>query len=164
MRYSEERRESVIKKMLPPSNKSIPALSKEEGISEQTLYNWRQRARSQGRLLPQSANGPVGWSSADMFNAVLETAALNEEELARYCRQKGLYPEQIRVWRSACKNANDWDRAQSKIMKEQVRSSTRKTQELERELRRKEKALAEAAALLVLKKKVQNLWAEDEDA
>lgn len=98
-----------------------------------------------------------------MFNAVLETSSLSEEELGQYCRKKGLYPEQIKKWRAACESANDWDRTQAKIMKEQVKASNQKNKELERELRRKEKALAEAAALLVLKKKVQNLWGEDGD-
>ena len=163
MRYSDERRESVLKKMFLPDNKSIPAISKEEGIAEQTLYNWRQAARNKGQLLPRAERSPSGWSSTDMFSAVLETAALNEEELGQYCRKKGLYPEQIKQWRIACENANDWDRAQAKIMKERVRSSNQKNKELERELRRKEKALAEAAALLILKKKVQNLWQEGED-
>jgi len=54
MGYSLERREAVLKKMLPPNNRSIAALAKEEGISDATLYNWRQQARNTGRLMPDS--------------------------------------------------------------------------------------------------------------
>ena len=52
MRYPTERKEAVLKKMLPPNNKTIKELSQEEGISEATLYNWRKAARAEGRLLP----------------------------------------------------------------------------------------------------------------
>ena len=74
MGYSVERRESVLKKMLPPNNVSIAALSKEEGISDATLYLWRKQAREQGRLMPDSDTTPNGWTSRDKFSAVMETA------------------------------------------------------------------------------------------
>jgi transposase-like protein len=163
MRYSMERKEAVLKKMLPPNNKTIPEISLEEGIPEATLYLWRKAARAKGRLLPDGETTPSGWTSADKFAAVVETAAMNEEQKAAYCRQRGLYPEQIAMWRAACENANDWDEAQSRRQKESIRSAKKRTVELERELHRKEKALAEAAALLVLKKKVAALWGEGED-
>ncbi len=164
MKYSPERKEAVLKKMLPPHNKSIPQIAAEEGISEPTLYLWRQQARSQGRLLPDGDTTPAGWTSRDKFAAVLETAAMNEAELAEYCRQRGLYPEQIKLWRRACEQANDWEEAHAREMKEEIRVLKRQQKELERENRRKEKALAEAAALLVLKKKVAAIWGDGEDA
>ena len=76
--------------MLPPNNVAIRQLSKEEGISEATLHKCRFQARSKGQLLPDA--GPEGWSSPDKFAAVLETATLNEADLAEYCRTRGLYP------------------------------------------------------------------------
>ena len=93
--------------MLPPHNRPLAALAAAEGISEATLYNWRREAREQGRLLPDGASGPADWSTADKFAAVVETAALNAAELSAYCRQRGLYPEQVQAWRSACEQAND---------------------------------------------------------
>ena len=153
MRYSKERREAVIKKMLPPNNRSIQQLSDEEGICVATLYKWRNDARAKGILLPNGVATPEGWSSADKFAAVVETAALNDIELGKYCREKGIYVEQVRQWREACEIANDWDKESSKRLKDSIREEKKKTKELERELRRKEKALAETAALLVLKKK-----------
>lgn len=164
MHQTNERKEAVLQKMLPPHNKSIPVISQEEGIPESTLYRWRTVARSRGRLLPNGDTTPNGWSSADKFAAVLETASMNEEQKASYCRQRGLYPEQIAAWRAACENANDWDEAQSKKLKESMKESKKRTQELERELHRKDRALAEAAALLMLKKKAYAYWGEDVDA
>lgn len=164
MRYSSERKEAVLRKMLPPDNKSIPDLAREEGISEQTLYVWRQKARAKGLLLPDGKKTPKGFTSADKFAAVVETAAMNAEQLSVYCRERGLYPEQIKAWRTACESANDWEEAQSRKLKDQMREMKRKTQKLERENRRKEKALAEAAALLILKKKAFDFWGEDAEA
>ncbi len=97
--------------MLLPNNMAIRQLSEEEGISEATLHKWRAEARGKGQLLPDADAGPEGWSSRDKFAAVLETAALNAADLAEYCRKRGLYPAQIAAWRSACEQANDWDRA-----------------------------------------------------
>lgn len=153
MGYSAERRETVLKKMLPPNNISIAALSKEEGISDATLYNWRKQARDQGRLMPDSDNNSSSkWNSKDKFAAVMETAAMSQAEVAAYCREKGLYPEQLVQWKQACEQANDWDQTAEKKLKEATQSERKKNKQLQKELNRKEKALAEAAALLVLRK------------
>ena len=82
MGYPSERKEAILRKMLPPNNKSVRELAQEEGISEATLYNWRKAARAEGRLLPDGDTTPAGWCSADKFAAVVETAALNEAELS----------------------------------------------------------------------------------
>lgn len=163
-RYSEERREAVLRKMLPPHNRALKELAAEEGISEATLYNWRRQARAQGRLLPDADAGPEGWSAGDKFAAVLETAALNEAELGEYCRKRGLYGEQIQAWRAACEQANDWAQARVQRTRAEEAQQRKRVRELERELKRKDKALAEAAALLVLSKKAAAIWGEDEDA
>ena len=114
--------------------------------------------------MPDGDSTPQGWASTDKFAAVLETAAMNEAELSAYCRQRGLYPEQIQAWREACEQANDWDRTQHKRLKEARKSDEKRIKELERDLQHKEKALAETAALLVLRKKAQAIWGNGEDA
>jgi len=157
-----ERKEAILKKMLPPNNKGIPELSKEEGIPVSTLYTWRLKARNQGRLLPNGNGNTSGWSSSDKLSAVIETAPLNESELGKYCRQRGLYPEQIKKWKQACEQANDWDHEENRRLKSEVNLDRKRIKELEHELRRKEKALAETAALLVLKKKAPMIWGEFE--
>src|SRR5690554_5338341 len=75
MKYSDERREAILKKLLPPHNRTVAEVAQEEGISAATLYNWRKKARQAGRLLPDQSDDPEGWSSQDKFHAVLETAA-----------------------------------------------------------------------------------------
>jgi transposase-like protein len=163
MRYSPERKEAILKKMMPPHNRSISQLASEEGISEATLYNWRNEARSKGILLPDGDTGPEGWNARDKFAAVLESASLNEEDTAEYCRRKGIYPHQLKLWRKACEAANDWNKQANIKLKSEQKANRKHIKDLEKELLRKEKALAEAAALLVLKKKVQAIWEDPED-
>jgi hypothetical protein len=95
---------------------------------------------------------------------VLETASLNEAELGEYCRKKGLYAEQVEQWKQACEKANGTTVQLSKAEKEREKASKKQIKNLERELRRKDAALAETAALLVLQKKARALWGESEDA
>jgi transposase-like protein len=163
MRYSPERKEAVLKKMMPPHNRTIKQLALEAGISEATLYNWRQEARSKGILMPDGDSGPTGWNDRDKFAAVVESASLNEQETAEYCRRKGIYPHQLEQWRKACEDANDWDKQANIKLKAERKTDQKRIKNLEKELQRKEKALAEAAALLVLQKKVQAIWGDPED-
>ena len=70
---------------------SIRQVSQEEGISEATLHKWRTKARGKGQLLPDADAGPEGWTSRDKFAAVLETAAMNEADLADFCRRSSAF-------------------------------------------------------------------------
>ena len=103
------------------------------------------------------------WGSQAKFAVVLETAGLSEGGLAEYCRSKGLYVEEVRMWRAACEQANARREVQEANQAQQHKTDRRRIRELERELARKEKALAEAAALLVLAKKYRALPQQDED-
>lgn len=164
MGYPAERREAVLRKLLPPNNMSIAQLAKEEGISDATLYLWRKQARNEGRLMPDADNSSANnWSSRDKFAAVMETAAMSQTEVAEYCREKGMFPEQLVQWRQACEQANDWDQASEKKLKEATQSERKKNVKLQKDLERKNTALAEAAALLVLRKKYNALFEDHED-
>lgn len=163
MGYSPERKAAVLKRMLSPNNTAIRHLSQEEGISAATLHKWRAEARGKGQLLPDADAGPEGWSSRDKFAAVLETAALNEADLAEYCRKRGLFPDQIKALRVACEQANDWDRSSTARISQATKEEKKRVRNLERDLARKDRALAETAALLVLRKKAAAIWGDGED-
>lgn len=158
--YPKERKDAVIAKML--GHRSLPELAKEEQISLPTLYAWRRKAREEGILMPSGDDTPDGWNSADKFNAVLQTAPMSEIEIAEFCRSKGLYPEQIQRWKNACQNANDWNQRQSFELEKERRKDRSNLKQLQAELRRKESALAEAAALLILQKKFNALLEAEE--
>ena len=161
--YSKERKQAVLVKMMPPQNMSAMGLSEQTGIPYQTLYSWRKQAKDKGCAVPGNNKNPENWSSSDKFAIVLETASLNEAEVGEYCRKKGLYAEQIQQWKQACLNANATQSESNKADKERSKYDKKKIKTLERELNRKEKALAETAALLVLQKKARELWGESED-
>ena len=158
--YPKERKDAVIAKMT--GHPSLPELAKQEGISLPTLYAWRRKAREQGILMPSSDDSPEGWNSADKFNAVLQTAPMNDVQIAEFCRANGLYPEQIQRWKKACQNANDWDQQRSSEIHKSQRQDRTKLKKIQAELNRKEKALAEAAALLILQKKFNALLEDGE--
>jgi hypothetical protein len=89
---------------------------------------------------------------------------MNDADLAEYCRQRGLFAEQIKTWRMACEQANNWERSSTARMSQATREEKKRIKVLERELARKDRALAETAALLVLRKKAVAIWGGDEDA
>ncbi len=86
---------------------SVARISEERGIHVVRLYKWRKAWRLQGEVAPASKKDPHGWSAADKFTLVLETAVLNATELSAYCRERGLYPEQVARWRQAAQEANE---------------------------------------------------------
>lgn len=160
-RYSDERKEAVLKKLLPPLNMTVAEVAQQEGIAEQTLYNWRKQLRTEGKPVPGKTNTSEQWSSETKLAVVIETAILSEAELSAYCREKGLYPEQAKAWKQDCLDGMGKAPARKKQEHRQARKDKDRVKQLEKELQRKEKALAEAAALLVLRKKL-NAFYEDE--
>ncbi|AOZ94336.1 transposase [Paenibacillus crassostreae] len=162
-RYTQEFKDAVLVRMMPPNNESIKSISDELGISEQSLYKWRQKARTDGNATPGNGQTAERWSSEDKFLVVMESYSMNQSELAEYCRKKGLYKEQIDAWRSVCLNANTGEINQTKRLSQELKEERRRTSEIEKDLRKKEKALAEAAALLLLRKKARAIWGDQED-
>ena len=160
--YSEAFKSSIIAKMLPPNSIPVPDLARDTGVPKDTLYTWRiKHQRSNGKATAKQVPSG-GLSSAEKFSIVLETASLNEVELSEYCRRKGLYPEQISAWRDTCVQANAL--APAKVDRAKLTTQAKQIKQLQSELHRKEKALAETAALLVLQKKVHLLLEVPEDA
>lgn len=161
--YSEERKEAVLRKLAPPMNLTVPEVAEAEGISTASLYNWRKQARERGEILPSRGSAPEQWSSKDKFRAVLETAPMNEAELSAYCRERGLYPEQVEAWRSSCMNANARTSEEEQRTRQARKAERKRIKKLERELQRKDKALAETAALLTLSKKAEAIWGHNDE-
>ena len=163
MTYSQELKDRMLQRMLPPKNESIPKLAAQEGIPEQTLRNWKRDAERKGISADKCSQPAEKWSTADKFQIVVETAGLSETELAEYARKKGLYVEQIKAWKDACLNANGGVAKEAARLQAELKESEKERKKLEKELDRKEKALAEAAALLVLRKKANAIWGDPGD-
>ena len=99
--YNEAVKADVRRRMNPPHRQSVAEISQELWIHVITLYKWRKAWRLQGEVVPASAKDPEGWIAADKFTLVLETAGFNATELSAYCRERGLFPEQVDRWRKA---------------------------------------------------------------
>jgi transposase-like protein len=160
-KYPKELKDSITARMLPPNNISVPELIRETGIPKDTLYTWRSKARKGSA--PALSIAPRELSSAEKFNIVLEAASLNEMELGAYCRRKGIFKHMLEAWRETCKQAHAPLANRAKADQTVIRTQKKEIKGLEMELRRKEKALAETAALLVLQKKVRFLLQDPED-
>ncbi len=160
-RISVERKEAILKKLLPPYSMSVKEVSEEEGISTATLYHWRQQLRRSGAAVPNSNTSSEQWSAQTKLAIVAETYSMTESELSQYCREKGLFPEQIQSWRSECIQGFKSSKEQEAEAKKQAKADKLEIKELKKDLRLKEKALAETAALLVLRKKLRAFYGEE---
>jgi transposase len=141
--------------LLPPNNARVADVVKEAGVPKDTLYEWRTRYRNKQGVSPYSGKPTNQYSAADKLAVIIETASLNEVELGEYCRRKGIYPVQIATWKTSI--VQGLMSSPSKADREQNQKQIKAIQHLEKDLARKEKALAEVVALLVLQKKFQAL-------
>ena len=159
--YSQEFKANIVSKMMPPNAKSPAELHKESGIPYQTLWNWKTKALYGGRAAVGSSSTSNKWSDESKLAIIIETAPLNTAETSQYCREKGLYPEQIQQWRAAAVAGQS--KALSKAEREELQATKKELKQVKKELVRKEKALAEAAALMILRKKADAIWGEPGD-
>jgi transposase len=161
-RYSSQFKEAILTK-LSQSDLSVRKFAEQEGINLSTLYSWQKQFNTSGLNVTKVSSSDK-WSSEEKFAVVLETSTLSEVDLGEYCRVKGLYPEQVKVWKQACIAGNTAKQEKRAKTTPEQKSDKNRIKELERELRRKEKALAETAALLVLGKKFDAYWKGKEDS
>jgi len=166
--YSKERKEAIINKMLPPSSMSVSELAKQENIPYGTLYTWKQihidKGNKNNNLKSQSKTYCTKqWTAEQKLATIIETSTLSEQERHEYCRKNGLYSTDIESWKAVIIKGTEQNVAQIKTDKNELKNLRSENKTLKKELHRKEKALAETAALLVLRKKLDALWEEKED-
>ncbi|WNK19077.1 IS3 family transposase [Halomonas piscis] len=157
-RYSEERKAAVLKKLLPPESRSVASVATEEGIANATLYGWLKACRQQGVPVPGKRKTGDEWTADAKLAVVIETAPLSATELGAYCREKGLYPEQVQRWKEACLQGAGQQEAQEKAARQQRKKDRQTIKTLQSELQKKEHVLAETTSLLVLSKKLEALY------
>lgn len=163
-RHAPEFREQALSKVRQRGARSVQDIANDLNMSAGTLRKWIGQAnKKDSEPVPEHqlpSNLPVpSWSPAQRLLALNHTYTLSGEKLHAWCRENGLFEHQLKAWREAfCgTTAPDAKEAKSALRELQVKHEV-----LQRELRRKEKALAEAAALLVLQKKFQALWEGEE--
>ena len=154
-RYSNEFKERAVARLLPPESAEISRVSQEIGVSVATLERWRADALS--RPARERA-----WTAAARLVAVIVTAAMDEAQRSAWCREKGVFPSDLQQWRDSAMAALAQPE-EARATAQETRANRRRIKELEKDLRRKEKALAETTALLVLRKKLEAIFREGGD-
>ena len=162
-RYTKQFKDSILERLNQPTNETVASISEDTGVPKGTIYQWIRDNNTSQSSEPINLKPKNNWTSQDKFQIVLETATLSESELVQYCRRKGIYLEELNTWKEQCLNANADTNLDPNKLKDSLKEEQNKSKALEKELRRKEKALAETAALLVLRKKAQAIWGEDGD-
>jgi len=145
-----------VARLLPPESAAIDVVSREVGVSVGTLDRWRAQVLAEPGTLASSQR----WTPAARLEAVITTAAMDEAARSAWCREQGLYPAELEVWKRDAIAGLGEPRAGSAV---EARQDRRRVKELERELHRKDKALAETTALLVLRKKLNAVFRDGED-
>ena len=153
--YGQTFKDSAVERLLPPESAAIDVVAREVGIGVDTLERWREEARS------RPGRGRA-WTAAGWLEAVVTTAAMNEVDKSAWCRSHGAYPEELAKWRASATTALAAPE-EMRASPQATRADRKRIKELERELLRKDRALAETAALLVLLKKVQAIFSKGED-
>jgi transposase len=167
--YSEAFRQKMVQRMRMPGGASANQLSREVGIHQPTLSRWlreaatlepvtKRRKRTAPRPEASNQKRPEDRTAQEKFQLVMEASALSEADLGEFLRRHGIHGADLTAWREAALSALGAPSA--------ARAGTgeaKRVRELEKELRRKDKALAETAALLVLQKKVRAIWGDGDD-
>lgn len=169
--YSESFKNRMVAKLVGPHAKTATVLATEVGVSQPTLSRWKREAGMVGTAMAEDSDRkaeaptapvkrPQDWTAEEKWALVVEAASVPEAELGALLRRKGVHEAQLVEWRAATLAGLQHP---SKRERKAANAERLKVRALERELRRKDKALAEAAALLVLKKKAQAIWGDEDD-
>ncbi len=168
MKYSRGFKARMVQRMLGKEGLSAYALAQDIGVSQPTLSRWLRQANSLGYMKNKPKNEdtparpPHKWTAEERFKIVLEAASIPEDELGAFLRLKGLHTSQLEQWKGTVKEGA-LQALTGTRKKPRSSPEAKRIRELEKDLRRKEKALAETAALLALKKKVAEIWGDGDD-
>jgi DNA-binding transcriptional MerR regulator len=154
-RYGQAFKTKVVARLLPPNTASIEEVSREVGVSADTLERWRAEALT-------TPARERAWSASARLDAVITTAPMDDAARSAWCREHGIYPQELAAWRASATQALA-EPEEQRASPQETASDRRRIKQLERELRRKDKALAETAALLVLSKKLEAIFQKGED-
>ena len=154
-RYGQAFKDRAVARLLAPESAAVEVVAREIGIAAGTLQRWREDAQS------RPARGRA-WTAGARLEAVIATAALDEAGKSAWCRAQGVYPAQLSKWQASATAALA-EPEEARASPQATRQDRKRIKELERDLLRKDRALAETAALLVLSKKVEAIFRRGED-
>ncbi len=161
--------QAVEKALSRPEGVSIKDLADSLGVGYSSLQKWIQQSKNQqletaspdemGAMSKEKR--PQDWSLEERLNMVITCGSLDDAAISERCRKNGLYPHHLKQWKSDFSNFKTIDTTMKK--QTDIKNLKNENKALRKELNRKDKALAETAALLVLQKKVNAIWGSSED-
>lgn len=155
--YSDNFKEVILKRLLHPDSSGLSSLSRETGIPISTIATWKSKLNK--RILTHKGDRmPKQWNYREKVQAVFDSEKLTEESLGKWLREKGLQSGDLELWKNEILN----NKQPNNNQKEELRKANQLIKELKTDLRKKEKALAEASALLILKK-ANLIWGDHEE-
>jgi transposase-like protein len=157
-KYSPEFREQAVQKTLNRGSQTIEEIADKLSVNSYTLKHWLREYHPKPMPHKPDAKSPADWTNEEKLHALMASYGLKDEALASFCRQQGLFIHHLSRWKTdfTDKQSSPPNQPKSdKALRDEII-------QLNKELSRKDKALAEAAALLILQKKFQAFWAEKE--
>lgn len=157
-KFSEEQKQMWVKKFLTRGSRSIDVFCRENALSSTAIYKWVAiYGRTDG--MKPLARTPQNWTSEEKFKAVMTFDSLAVEDQGAYLRREGVHADHIEMWREKMQKSLEPESADKRSERGEL---VYKILDLEKELSKKEKSLAEAAAIIILKKKVDLTWGHEE--
>jgi transposase-like protein len=159
--YTKAFRQQALAKVYNRGDRSVQAIAEDLNINTWTLKNWMKLPKEavESQATDLISKRPQDWSLSERFQLILDSQGKAGETLNAWCREQGIFPHHLQAWRKAFETGT----SENAVSRAEWRELKASQQALQRELKRKEKALAEAAALLVLQKKYQALWEEKDE-
>ncbi|ORU95095.1 MAG: transposase [Cycloclasticus sp. symbiont of Bathymodiolus heckerae] len=162
--YSQEFKvQSVEKALSKRDEQTLNDIADDLRIGYSTLQRWIRLAKENKLENPETnmstEKSPQSWTKAQRLEAVMDCHSLNDEQLSSYCRENGIYPHHVKEWKLDFLSENQVSGSASRQDQKKLKQENKR---LQKELNRKDRALAETAALLVLSKKCQAIWGEKE--
>lgn len=162
--------QAVEKVLLRPNGVTVNEVADGLGVGHSTLGKWLLASRnhkfespSAGEInMKSQERRPEDWNAEERLDMIISCSSMEEEALNQYCREKGIYPHHVKQWKQDFTSGVMSKSHASSVSELRTLSSENKS--LKKELNRKEKALAETAALLVLQKKVNEYWGDEDNS
>jgi hypothetical protein len=159
MKYQTGFKKSIVRKMLLPDHPGISKIAEQSGVAIPTLYSWLNKYKESVEMADYKKT-PDEWSLVEKQAAIVEVASLGPDKLGAWLRAKGLQSEHLKMW------PGDIQKALAKpvnlVSKRELQDANKTIKQLKKEVTKKDKALAELTAILVLKKKLATLFEAEE--
>ena len=156
--------QSVEKALSRRADQTLKNIADDLGVGQSTLQRWIRLAKDNKLEKPESPmskeKSPQDWNKTQRFEAIMHCHSMNDEKMSAYCRENGIYPHHLKEWKTEFLSDNQGSKSVTKREQKKLKQENKR---LQKELNRKDRALSETAALLVLSKKCQAIWGEKED-